>query len=106
MLFISTGYGRFDGVAEELEGNAGVFRSEHYGETWTTSGRASRRGIRGRCASTAATPTASPWPAPRRVSHYKDDQGALAALYRTDDQGSRGGRSATRPIACRSTSTA
>ena len=34
VLFVSTGYGRFDGVAEELEGNAGVFRSADYGETW------------------------------------------------------------------------
>ena len=35
VLFASTGYGRFDGVAEMVEPNAGVFRSDDYGASWT-----------------------------------------------------------------------
>ncbi|MCH9675788.1 MAG: glycoside hydrolase, partial [Gammaproteobacteria bacterium] len=34
VLFASTGYGRADGVAEMIEGNAGVFRSDDHGATW------------------------------------------------------------------------
>lgn len=33
VLYASTGYGRFDGVAEMKEGNAGVFRSDDGGAT-------------------------------------------------------------------------
>ena len=38
-LYASTGYGRLDGVAEMVEGNAGVFRSEDAGESWTYAWR-------------------------------------------------------------------
>ena len=34
VLYASTGYGRLDGIAEELEGNAGVFRSLDAGQSW------------------------------------------------------------------------
>jgi hypothetical protein len=35
VLYASTGYGRLDGVAEQVEGNAGVLRSDDRGATWT-----------------------------------------------------------------------
>ena len=34
-LYASTGYGRLNGVAEKVEGNAGVFRFDDGGRTWT-----------------------------------------------------------------------
>ena len=35
VLYASTGYGRPDGAAERIEGNAGVFRSDDHGATWS-----------------------------------------------------------------------
>ena len=88
VLFISTGYGRFDGVAEELEGNAGVFRSDDYGETWEYAWK----GVVPRYSRPLCIDRRNPYSvtvasAPTAFSHYKDDGGAHAALYRSDDHG-------------------
>ena len=88
VLFISTGYGRFDGVAEELEGNAGVFRSDDYGETWDYAWKGVvPRYSRPLCIDRRAPYSVTVASAPTAFSHYKDDGGAHAALYRSDDHG-------------------
>ena len=89
VLFISTGYGRFDGVAEELEGNAGVFRSGDYGETWDYVWKGmTPRYSRPLCIDRRDPYSVTVASAPTAFSHYRDpDGGAHAALYRTDDGG-------------------
>ena len=88
VLFISTGYGRFDGVAEELEGNAGVFRSDDYGETWDYAWKGVvPRYSRPLCIDCRDPYSVTVASAPTAFSHYKDDGGANAALYRSDDHG-------------------
>ena len=88
VLFISTGYGRFDGVAEELEGNAGVFRSDDYGETWDYAWKGVvPRYSRPLCIDCRDPYSVTVASAPTAFSHYKDDGGAHAALYRSDDHG-------------------
>ncbi|MGB5755574.1 MAG: hypothetical protein WBM50_01560 [Acidimicrobiales bacterium] len=88
VLFITTGYGRFDHIAEELEGNAGVFRSDDYGETWEYAWK----GITPRYSRPMCIDRRSPYSltvasAPTAFSRHSDDSGALAALFRSDDQG-------------------
>ena len=88
VLFISTGYGRFDGVAEELEGNAGVFRSDDFGQTWSYAWKGvTPRYSRPLCVDGRDPYSVTVASAPTAFSHYKDDGGAHAALYRSDDQG-------------------
>ncbi|WP_420437669.1 WD40/YVTN/BNR-like repeat-containing protein [Candidatus Poriferisodalis sp.] len=88
VLFVSTGYGRFDGVAEELEGNAGVFRSDDYGETWDYAWKGVvPRYSRPLCIDCRDPYSVTVASAPTAFSHYKDDGGANAALYRSDDHG-------------------
>ncbi len=88
VLFISTGYGRFDGVAEELEGNAGVFRSDDYGESWQYAWKGVvPRYSRPLCIDRRDPYSVTVASAPTAFSHYKDDGGAHAALYRSDDHG-------------------
>lgn len=88
VLFASTGYGRLDGVAEMVEGNAGVFRSDDGGLTW----RYAWRGVTPRYARPMCIDPRPPYgltvaSAPTAFSSYRDDGGAQAMLYRTDDGG-------------------
>jgi len=88
VLFASTGYGRIDGVAEMIEGNAGVFRSDDAGATW----RYAWRGITPRYARPLCIDSRAPYAltvasAPTAFSSYKDQGGAQAMLYRTEDGG-------------------
>ena len=88
VLFASTGYGRIDGVAEMIEGNAGVFRSDDAGTTW----RYAWRGIVPRYARPLCIDSRAPYAltvasAPTAFSSYKDEGGAHAMLYRTEDGG-------------------
>ncbi len=86
-VFATTGYGRLDGVAEQIEGNAGLFRSGDGGETWQYlwQGRLPRYtrpmviDARNEALTVACAPTA--------FSSYKDEGGAQAMLYRSDDGG-------------------
>lgn len=87
-LFVSTGYGRFDGVAEMVEGNAGVFRSDDGGASWQYAWH----GVTPRYSRPMCIDPRSPYAltvasAPTAFSSSRDDGGAKAMLYRSDDGG-------------------
>ncbi|MEM7079204.1 MAG: sialidase family protein [Pseudomonadota bacterium] len=88
VLFASTGYGRLDGIAEMVEGNAGVFRSDDGGVSWQYKWH----GITPRYSRPMCIDPRSPYSltvaaAPTAFSHYKQEGGAGAALFRSDDEG-------------------
>lgn len=88
VLFASTGYGRLDGVAEMVEGNAGVFRSDDAGVTWQYAWR----GITPRYSRPMCIDPRTPYgltvaSAPTAFSSYKEAAGAQAMLFRSDDRG-------------------
>ncbi len=88
VLFATTGYGRLDGVAEMIEGNAGVFRSDDAGATW----RYVWRGVTPRYAQPMCIDPRAPYAltvasAPTAFSNHRDEGGAHAMLYRTEDGG-------------------
>lgn len=88
VLYASTGYGRLDGVAEMVEGNAGVFRSEDGGASW----RYAWKGITPRYSRPMCIDPKSPYgltvaSAPTAFSSFKDDGGAQAMLLRSEDGG-------------------
>jgi hypothetical protein len=88
VLFASTGYGRLDGVAEPVEGNAGIFRSDDGGETWQYAWRGvTPRYARPLCVDLRAPYGVTVASAPTAFSSYKDDGGAHAMLYRSEDGG-------------------
>jgi len=88
VLFATTGYGRLDGVAEMIEGNAGVFRSDDGGATWRYAWRGvTPRYSRPMCIDPRAPHALTVASAPTAFSHYKDEGGAQAMLYRTVDGG-------------------
>jgi hypothetical protein len=87
-LFASTGYGRLDGVAEMIEGNAGMFRSDDGGASWVYAWR----GVVPRYARPLCIDPRPPYgvtvaSAPTAFSSFKDDGGARAMLYRSEDLG-------------------
>ena len=87
-LFASTGYGRLDGVAEMIGGNAGVFRSEDGGNSWTYAWR----GITPRYSRPMCIDHRPPYgltvaSAPTAFSSYRQEQGAKAMLFRSEDGG-------------------
>lgn len=87
-IFASTGYGRFDHIAEEIEGNAGVFRSDDDGETWSYAWHGiTPRYSRPMCIDGRAPYGLTVASAPTAFSSYKDDGGADAMLFRSDDGG-------------------
>jgi hypothetical protein len=87
-LFASTGYGRLDGVAEMVEGNAGVFRSTDGGISW----RYAWKGITPRYSRPMCIDSRPPYgitvaSAPTAFSSFRDEGGAGAMLFRTTDGG-------------------
>lgn len=88
VLFASTGYGREDHIAEEREGNAGVFRSDDHGQTWNYvwSGITPRYS-RPMCLETREPFSLTVASAPTAFSNHTDDGGANAMLFRSDDLG-------------------
>ena len=85
VVFASTGYGRLDGVAEMVEGNAGVLRSDDFGHTWTYKWTGiTPRYSRPMCIDEAGLTVAS---APTAFSNYKQADGAQAMLFRSENQG-------------------
>ena len=88
VLYASTGYGRLDGVAEMVEGNAGVFRSEDGGKSWAYAWRGiTPRYSRPMCIDARAPYGLTVASAPTAFSSYKDDGGAQAMLFRSEDGG-------------------
>jgi photosystem II stability/assembly factor-like uncharacterized protein len=88
VLFASTGYGRLDGVADMIEGNAGVFRSDDGGQNW----KYVWRGITPRYSRPMCIDPRPPYAltiasAPTAFSSYKEDGGAQAMIFRSEDQG-------------------
>ena len=87
-LYASTGYGRLDGVAEMVEGNAGVFRSEDGGETWTYAWRGiTPRYSRPMCIDHRAPYGLTVASAPTAFSNHTQKNGAQAMLFRSEDGG-------------------
>jgi photosystem II stability/assembly factor-like uncharacterized protein len=85
-LYASTGYGRLDGIAEMVEGNAGMFRSTDGGRSWEYVWK----GITPRYSRPLCIDPRAPYPitvasAPTAFSSFRDDGGAGAMLFRTDD---------------------
>ncbi len=87
-LFASTGYGRFDGVAEEVEPNAGVFRSDDAGITWSYAWHGiTPRYARPMCIDHRAPYALTVAGAPTAFSSHRDEGGAGAMLFRSVDHG-------------------
>lgn len=88
VLFASTGYGRFDHIAEPIEGNAGVLRSDDGGRSWQYAwSGVTPRYARPMCVDPRPPHALTVASAPTAFSSYKDDGGAHAALFRSDDRG-------------------
>ena len=88
VLFASTGYGRLDGVAEMVEGNAGVFRSEDGGQSWVYAWKGiTPRYSRPMCIDERAPYALTVASAPTAFSSFKDEGGAQAMLFRSEDGG-------------------
>lgn len=88
MLFASTGYGREDHIAEEVEGNAGVFRSDDHGCTWNYAwSGVTPRYSRPMCIEPREPFSLTVASAPTAFSNYKDHGGAGAMLFRSTDHG-------------------
>ena len=87
-LYASTGYGRLNGVAEKVEGNAGVFRSDDGGRTWTYAWKGiTPRYSRPMCIDHRAPYGLTVASAPTAHSNYRQANGAQAMLYRSENGG-------------------
>ena len=88
VLYASTGYGRQDGVAEMIEGNAGVFRSDDGGASWQYAWKGiTPRYSRPMCIDPRSPHGLTVASAPTAFSSFKDDGGAQAVLLRSEDGG-------------------
>ncbi|MDP7549312.1 MAG: hypothetical protein QGF20_18645, partial [Alphaproteobacteria bacterium] len=88
VLYASTGYGRQDGVAEMIEGNAGVFRSDDGGANWSYAWKGiTPRYSRPMCIDPRAPHSLTVACAPTAFSSFKDADGAQAMLLRSNDGG-------------------
>ncbi|WP_119419991.1 WD40/YVTN/BNR-like repeat-containing protein [Desertibaculum subflavum] len=87
-LFASTGYGRLNGVAPMVEGNAGVFRSDDRGHTWRYAwAGVTPRYSRPMCIDPRTPHGLTVASAPTAFSSFKDEGGAHCMLYRSEDGG-------------------
>jgi hypothetical protein len=88
VLFATTGYGRLNGVAEMVEGNAGFFRSADGGATWEYRWHGMLpRYTRPMCVDPRPPHALTLTCAPTAFSSYRDDGGAKAMIYQTLDEG-------------------
>ena len=88
LLLVSTGYGRFDGLAEMVEGNAGVFRSTNAGADWSYIWQdVSPRYARPMCIDSRSPYALTVASVPTPSSRYQDEGGAQAMLFQSLDQG-------------------
>lgn len=88
VLYVSTGYGRLDGIAPMTEGNAGVFRSTDGGRSWSYAWK----GITPRYSLPMCVDDRAPYAltvacAPTAFSSVKDPGGAQAMLLQSIDGG-------------------
>ncbi|MXY54126.1 MAG: exo-alpha-sialidase [Gammaproteobacteria bacterium] len=87
-LYASTGYGRLDGVAEMVEPNAGVFRSDDAGATWTYAWKGiTPRYSRPMCVDARAPYGLTVASAPTAFSNHREKGGSKAMLFRSEDGG-------------------
>jgi photosystem II stability/assembly factor-like uncharacterized protein len=87
-LYASTGYGRLDGIAPMLEGNAGVFRSDDGGVTWQYAWKGIvPRYSRPMCIDARAPHALTVASAPTAFSNVREEGGAQAMLFRSLDGG-------------------
>ncbi len=87
-LYASTGYGRLDGVAEMVEPNAGVFRSDDAGATWTYAWKGiTPRYSRPMCVDARAPYGLTVASAPTAFSNHREEGGSRAMLFRSEDGG-------------------
>ena len=87
-LYASTGYGRPHGIAEMVEGNAGVFRSEDGGASWQYAWKGvTPRYSRPMCIDHRPPHGLTVACAPTAFSSHKDEGGAGAMLLRSEDHG-------------------
>ena len=88
VLFASTGYGRLNGVAPMVEGNAGVFRSDDGGKSWAYAwAGVTPRYSRPMCIDPRTPYGLTVASAPTAFSSFKDEAGANCMLYRSEDGG-------------------
>jgi photosystem II stability/assembly factor-like uncharacterized protein len=88
VLYVSTGYGRLDGVAPMIEGNAGVFRSDDGGRHWAYAWKGvTPRYSRPMCIDARADRPLTVACAPTAFSSVKDQGGAEAMLLQSVDGG-------------------
>ena len=87
-LYASTGYGRLYGEAEKVEGNAGVFRSDDGGSTWTYAWKGvTPRYSRPMCIDHRAPYGLTVASAPTAFSNHRQEHGAQATLFRSENEG-------------------
>lgn len=87
-LYVSTGYGRLDGVADMVEPNAGVFRSDDAGATWTYAWKGiTPRYSRPMCVDARAPYGLTVASAPTAFSNHREEGGSKAMLFRSEDGG-------------------
>ncbi|MAV24912.1 MAG: hypothetical protein CMQ05_02185 [Gammaproteobacteria bacterium] len=88
VIYTSTGYGRLDGVAEMVEGNAGVFRSDDGGLNWQYAWKGmTPRYSRPMCIDHRAPFGLTVASAPTAFSNFKQPDGSGAMLFRSEDGG-------------------
>ncbi len=87
-LYVSTGYGRPHGMAEMVEGNAGMFRSTDGGASWhyVWAGMTPRY-TRPLCIDPRPPYALTVASAPSPFSAFSDPGGAGAMLFRSEDRG-------------------
>ena len=87
-LYVSTGYGRLNGEGETAAGDAGVYRSDDGGRTWTYAWNGmTPRYTRPMCIDRRAPYGLTVASAPTAFSNHREENGAQAMLFRSENGG-------------------